>query len=81
MEEYRVSPSEVKPHPETKNWTLPRTWGVWEVPLERGTQRFCFGNYPVRGRKLESERGAATLIALYTHRDAAERHAASLNQQ
>lgn len=65
------------------SYTLPRTWGVYEIdpPLVVATSRFRMGNYPVRQRELEREFERATLCALFPARSLAAELAALLNQK
>lgn len=54
-------------------YTLPRTWGVYEITSPRGVseQRIRFGNHPIRQRELTAEFGSVKLVALYPSRDLA----------
>ena len=80
----RIDPRHTRPDPNNRNWTKPRTCGVWDVGPNTG-RRFRLGNIPVRGAELQRGSGAAGLVALYdnrreSHQDAsrrkgAERHA------
>ena len=79
MSDYKITPSNTRADPSNPNWTKPRTFGVWELPPGSGGKRYRFGNYPVRGKELVHEYGAAKLIELYTSRLAARSHAAKLN--
>lgn len=79
MHPEQVSPSQLRPHPQNPNWTMPRSWGVWELPQRATGKRYRFGNNPVREKELTAEFGKVTLVALYTDRLAAMSHAAQLN--
>lgn len=79
MNNYEISPDETRTDPTNPKWTVPRTYGVWELRASSTGNRFRYGNYPVRGVELESEYGAAKLVSLYTNRAAAKSHADSLN--
>jgi hypothetical protein len=56
------------------NLTLPRSWGVYELHMTRGSsvRRFRIGNYPVRHQELEREFGLVRTIAVFTSRTTAE---------
>lgn len=70
---------DLKPHPSNPNWTMPKTFGVWKLPVEAKGKRHRYGNYPVRETELKAEFGAAVLIELYYSRMVAKRHADELN--
>ena len=76
---YEISPKRTRPDPNNPGWTIPRTWGVWDIGAKSGGKRYRFGNNPVRGDELKRECGRAQLVALYTRRDAAKSHADRLN--
>ena len=79
MPNFKISTSDVRPDPDNPNWTRPRSYGVWELPETKGGKRYRYGNYPIRGKELVRDLGAARLIALYTSRVAAKSYADSLN--
>lgn len=79
MASQQVSKSELRAHPSNPNWTMPKSWGVWELPAEALGKRFRYGNFPVRGIELEREFGQVKRLALYTSRVAAKTHALELN--
>ena len=79
MSDYSVSPANTRPDPGNSDWTIPRTFGVWQLPNGATGKRNRFGNNPVRGVELEREFGSAALIALYTNRQSAKSHADELN--
>ena len=79
MNKGQVERSDLKPHPSNPNWTLPKSYGVWELPKGLAVKRYRFGNNPVREYELVREYGAVQLIALYLHRDSAKCHADELN--
>ena len=76
---HEVKPSDLRPHPSQYGWTTPRSWGVWELPVDASGKRYRYGNNPIRGQELENEFGRVRLVALYTQRDAAKEHADALN--
>jgi len=65
--------------PGNPNWTKPKSWGVWELPINPLGKKFRIGNNPIRGKELVNEFGSAKFIALFNNREAAEEHAAKLN--
>ena len=75
-----ISPELVRPDPNNPSWTIPKTWGVWDVGSNSCGNRYRYGNNPVRGGELQREFGRAQLIALYSNREAAKSYAASLNR-
>jgi hypothetical protein len=80
MNKYEVTPSDVKPHPSNPNWTMPKSWGVWQLPEGASGRRYRMGNNPIRETELINEFGSIQLIALYTSRDAAKNHRDDLNE-
>ena len=74
-----TSPAQVKPHPSNKNWTQPKTWGVWELPRGANGRKYRYGNYPIRGIELKNESSKVSLVALYLSRESAKDHAKELN--
>ena len=79
MRDQSISPAATRPDPHNPDWTIPRTYGVWELPVGTGGERYRYGDYPVRGHELMREYGSAVLIALYITRQAAKSHADELN--
>ncbi len=79
MTKHEISPNKIRPDPTNPKWTIPRTYGVWELSASSTGSKYRYGNYPVRGVELESEHGAAKLVSLYTNRAAAKSHADSFN--
>lgn len=74
-----VSERELKKHPTNANWTMPKSWGVWELPMGSNGKRYRYGNFPVRGIELERQVGSVKRIALYTSRHIAKEHSVKLN--
>ena len=63
------------------SYTEPRSWGVYDLDRAAGTsQRFRFGNHPIRQVELENEFGACRLHALFTTRNDAAALADILNR-
>lgn len=69
-----VDPDSVLIDPNSANYTVPHTWGVYEV-LERDCgpsgMRFRKGNHPVRLKELQRELGNTKLVALFTEEELA----------
>lgn len=80
MTKLSVSPDSIRSDPNNPNWTIPRTYGVWELSANINSKRYRYGNYPVRGKELEQEFIKAKLVALYASRNHAKEHADELNQ-
>ena len=79
MNNDQISPSDVKIHPNNKNLTMPRSYGVWELSSSSKGKKYRFGNNPIREIELLREFGSAKLIALYLNRDNAVQRANELN--
>jgi hypothetical protein len=54
MSQGSLDPSSVKSY---GRYTIPRTWGVYEVRCLREGKRFRFGNHPIRHRELSRKYG------------------------
>jgi hypothetical protein len=63
------------------NYTVPRTFGVYEIHgRKRGaSRRFRFGNHPVRKIELEREFGRVSTLALFESRDDAKSYSDHCN--
>lgn len=81
MKSSETSPAKLRPHPQNPNWTKPRSWGVWELPVDASGKQYRYGNNPVREKELTSEFGKVTCLAIYTDRVAAMAHATRLNHE
>ena len=79
MKSEPVDPKSLKIDPNNKNWTLPKSWGVWETPALEDGSAYHEGNYPVREKELIREYGEAKLVALYLDKASAVEHKAELN--
>jgi hypothetical protein len=79
MNKFEISPKNTKPDPNNRNWTVPRTYGVWELSQGLAGKRYRFGNYPVRGVELKRDYKKAELVALFTLRNRAKEYADELN--
>lgn len=72
-----ISPTEVRPD---GGLTVPRTYGVYEVPARSGaTRRYRLGNHPVRLAELNREFGGCKLLYLFLQRSDAVQMASLLN--
>ena len=76
---FTILASNTEPDPDNPGLTIPRSFGVWQLPAKVSGKRYRFGNYPARGKDLEREFGKVKLIKLYTARTAARTHADQLN--
>lgn len=74
-----IAETDLKPYPGNPNWTNPRSYGVWELPLGSNGRRYRYGNNPIRGNELARAFGRVKLIALSKNRDAARDYANRLN--
>ena len=80
MNKEQISPQDIKLDPTNKNWTSPRSYGVWELPNSANGKRFRHGNNPIREKELSREFDLVKLIALYLVRENAVKHANQLNK-
>ena len=62
-----------------KNYTVPRSWGVYEIRLNTNTKRFRYGNHPVRENELIREFESVKSIGLFFEREDAKNLADILN--
>ena len=74
-----ILPADTEADPDKSGLTIPRSFGVWQLPAKTTGKRYRFGNYPIRGKELGRDFGKATLVKLYTSRPAAKAHADKLN--
>jgi len=74
-----IDPSSVR---SDGRYTIPRTWGVYQVERLLEGKRFRFGNHPVRQQELIRQYGEAKLVGgLYEARIDAEEAANLLNER
>lgn len=73
-----VSEFSVASDSSNKNYTIPRTYGVYEVRTSN-TKRYRFGNHPVRETELFREFADVKRITLFLARDEAKELANLLN--
>lgn len=71
-----ISPAAVRP---AGMLTVPRSYGVYELPAAAATRRYRYGNHPVRMQELETELGACRLLYLFLQREDAQSMATALN--
>lgn len=81
MKDFQVHPEGIRSDPSNPGLTIPKTFGVWELPKGASEKIFRIGNNPVRGNELTREYGKAKLVALYTSRDQAVEYAHHLNRR
>ena len=62
-----------------KNYTVPRTFGVYEIDNSVNTKKFRFGNHPVRENELIREFGSVKRCGLFLVRADAKALADYLN--
>ena len=79
MESDLVNLEKVRIDPHNKNWTIPKTWGVWELEANEKSKKYRKGNYPIRGKELVRDYGSAKLIVLYKNENSAFEHTKMLN--
>jgi len=79
MSSDKVDPSKLRQHPTNPNWTDPKSYGVWELPIGSSGKRYRFGNNPVREIELKKEFGNAKLVALFLNRNNARQYAKELD--
>lgn len=77
----QTTPDKLKEHPTNKNWTLPRSYGVWELPNKSCGKKYRFGNNPVREKELAKEFGSVKMVDLYLSRESARDQANKLNEE
>lgn len=67
-----ISETSVGIDTENKKYTIPRSYGVYEIPLVTNAKRFRFGNHPVREIELIREFENVTRIGLFLDREDAK---------
>lgn len=55
-----------------KNYTNPRTFGVYEIDISTAAKKFRYGNHPVRENELMREFGKVKRYSLFLRRDDAK---------
>ncbi len=79
MSANKVTESSLLPDPKNNKYTIPRSYGVYELPSFSKGKANRFGNHPVRRIELEREFGSVIVIELYLKRDDAKNRADYLN--
>ncbi len=78
--EKSISEQSVRIDSNNKNYTNPRTYGVYEITISDNTKKFRFGNHPVRENELIREfESNIKRIGLYLDREDAKYPAKILN--
>ncbi len=67
-----ISENLIRIDPKNKNYTTPRSYGVYEIPLTTNGKRYRFGNHPVRENELIREFESVKRIGLFLNRDDAK---------
>lgn len=75
-----ISENSIRLDAENKNYTIPRSFGVYEIPSVTNTKRFRFGNHPVRENELIREFDSIARIGLFLDRKDAKALADFLNK-
>lgn len=73
-----ISENSVSPDSNNKNYTSPRTYGVYEVKTNN-TKKYRFGNHPVRENELFREFGKVERLGIFLNRDDAKELSDLLN--
>lgn len=60
-----ISENSISIDTENKNYTIPRSFGVYEIPLTTNGKRYRFGNHPVRENELIRELESVKRIGLF----------------
>lgn len=72
--------SQLQSDTNNKNYTIPRSYGVYEITSVMNGRRFRFGNHPVRETELIRQFENIKRIALFLEREKANALASLLNQ-
>lgn len=75
-----VSEKSIQIDPENKNYTIPRTYGVYEILSTTNTKRYRFGNHPIRENELIREFESIKQICIFLEREDAKVLADLLNE-
>ena len=75
-----ISEHSIKIDSENKNYTSPRTFGVYKIEATN-TKKYRFGNHPVRENELIREFGNVKRYAIFLSRNDAKELSALLNSQ
>lgn len=75
-----VSDECVRIDSKNKSYTIPRTYGIYEILRTSDTKKFRFGNHPVRENELKREFEFVQRIGLFFDREEAKVFAVILNR-
>ena len=75
-----ISENSIRPDSSNKSYTIPRSFGVYEIRATTKAKRFRFGNHPVRENELILEFDNVQRIALFLDRNHAKNLADFLNK-
>jgi len=67
-----ISETAVRIDTENKNYTIPRSYGIYEISLVTNARRFRFGNHPIREIELIREFENIKRIGLFLDREDAK---------
>jgi hypothetical protein len=70
---------DLRPDPNNTDWTIPKSYGVWEVKPAGNSKSYRYGNNPVREIELSRDFEKVTCLGLFSERSEAIEHAARLN--
>ena len=59
-------------NPKNKNYTIPKTFGVYEIDTSANVKKFRYGNHPVREIELLREFGNVKKRGIFLNRDEAK---------
>lgn len=77
-----VDPETLRPNPNDARYTVPHTWGVYELDgaeCRVAGKRFRRGNHPIRLQELKRESGKVKTIAVFSEEQLAKDLARLLN--
>lgn len=75
-----ISEKAVQTDPKNNNYTIPRTFGVYEILRTMNTKRFRFGNHPIREIELIREFEDIKRVGIFLDREDAKALANLLNK-
>lgn len=75
-----ISENDLRIDIKNKNYTIPRSYGVYEISLTSNAERFRFGNHPIREFELIREFKNIKRIGLFLDREDAKLLAHYLNK-
>lgn len=75
-----VSENSLRIDPKDKRYTIPRSYGVYEIASTINAKKFRFGNHPVRETEIIRDFGNIKRIALFLDREDAKALADFLNK-